>query len=163
MPHVPRHNLDVPGLTLETSTTHTMRRNLLWMCAVVPLWACTSEPKWDVSGLWDLSESVTSDNGISCEATGELLLSQSSNGKSFTGQRTRTATCTGAPEGFSIDGGHTVIMAEVTDDGVVFEVDFCDYVGTFSDNNQLAGTFTCPDGLGQQPVLFTGTWSATRS
>ena len=50
-----------------------------WSSAIL---ACGTDPQFDVSGQWSLVETFT--NGtIHCDATGQLLLSQSSNGTRF--------------------------------------------------------------------------------
>ena len=138
-----------------------MRKTALTL-GVASLLGCATGPDVNVSGLWDLTEIVSSQTGISCDAVGELLLSQSSNGSRFTGQRTRTGTCTGAPAGFTIAGAHNLIGGEVNGTRVSFEVDFCDYEGDVVTDSEMSGSFSCPDGISQEPVLFTGTWRATR-
>lgn len=137
------------------------QRFLLVLVAAAAV-ACGGDPLTDVSGQWDLEETVMSQTGISCTATGDLLLSQSSNGNMFTGQRSRTGTCTGAPQGFSIDGAAGVLGGEVNGATVTAEIDFCDYTGTLTTSDEINGTFECPDGISQQNILFTGTWKAVR-
>jgi hypothetical protein len=127
--------------------------------------ACSTEPGGDVSGSWDLVESMSSQTGIACEMTGEFLLSQASNGPSFDGLRVRTATCTNAPDGFELrtSGADNVLHGRVEGLTVTFNVDFCDYEGTLAEP-VMSGTMECdedPD-LSGQSVLFTGTWQATR-
>jgi hypothetical protein len=125
--------------------------------------ACSTEPGGDVSGAWEISESVTTQGGVSCQLTGDLILSQASNGSRFTGQDARKGSCTGAPTGFDPSGVVAVLAGEVSGDKVTFEIDFCDYTGTLAEPD-MSGTLSCSDGIGGLPGdPATGTWQATRS
>ena len=124
--------------------------------------ACATDPVADVSGTWTWQESLSTQSGLSCEATGELLIAQFADNNRFTGQRSRTGTCTGAPAGFTIDGGQAIIGAEVVGMDVTFEIDFCEYEGTLTTNNAMSGTVLCPDGVGPVQEAIEGTWSASR-
>lgn len=101
-------------------------------------------------------------SGLSCEATGELLLAHFNDKNRFTGQRSRMGTCTGAPAGFTIDGGQELIGAEVSGSDVSFEIDFCQYEGTLTSSTAMSGTVVCPDGIGAVQEQLNGTWSASR-
>lgn len=139
-----------------------MRRVIVLLAAIGSAWGCATEPAGDLSGIWVLTESVMSETGISCTTNGELLISQSSNGNRFTGQRSRTASCTGAPQGFDIDGVSGIIGGNISGTDIEMSIDFCDFEGTYVSDTEMSGTFVCPDGLSQELVEFTGTWEAMR-
>ena len=126
--------------------------------------ACgTTDPEFDVSGQWDLVETFT--NGtIDCDATGQLLLSQSSNGPQVTGSRFSSgSTCTGnPPANFDPSPPAGLSGAEVRGAAVTWSIDFCDFVGTLANESQMGGTINCPNGLSGVQEVFTGTWQATR-
>jgi len=126
--------------------------------------ACgATDPQFDVSGQWDLVETFT--NGtIDCDATGQLLLSQSSNGKQFTGSRFSSGSiCTGnPPTNFDPSPEAGLLGAEVVGAAVTMSIDFCDFVGTLANESQMGGTINCPNGLSGVQEVFTGTWQATR-
>jgi len=125
------------------------------------LTSCSTEPVTDVSGTWTWTEAFTAAGGLSCQATGELLLAHFSDKKRFSGQRSRMGTCTGAPTGFTIDGGQNLIGAEVSGSDVSFDIDFCQYTGTLT-STAMSGSMVCPDGLGDVKERIDGTWSAGR-
>ncbi len=130
---------------------------------VIPiLFSCSTDPAADISGTWSFAETINSSTGFTCEATGELLLAQFRDNNRFTGQRARTATCTGAPAGFSLDGAQTLVNAEISGADMMFEIDFCNYEGMLSGNNAMSGSFLCPEPVGQQTFTFAGTWAASR-
>jgi len=134
------------------------------LAAVAALFAaCSTEPGGDVSGGWDVSESLTSQTGITCQLTGDMILSQGSNGTRFTGQRARQGTCMGAPAGYDPGGVFGITTGDASGQNVSFEMDFCMYEGTISEPN-MSGTVQCDQGLsGLQSEVFSGTWQATRT
>jgi hypothetical protein len=124
--------------------------------------ACATAPATDVSGTWDWQETISTASGLACEATGQLLLAQFADNNRFTGQRSRMGTCTGAPTGFTVDGGQGLIGAQLVGSDVSFEIDFCNYVGVLTGSDEMNGTVVCPDGVGQVQEAIEGTWSASR-
>lgn len=129
---------------------------------IAPAFACVADPVGSIAGQWSLTESLSSQSGISCELTGELLLAANSDGSLFTGLRTISAqTCTGAPEGFNLTGGGNVFRGEVSGNRVTFMAAVCSFEGTL-DGDTVNGTSSCPDGLSGQLTEFTGTWRAGR-
>ena len=125
--------------------------------------ACATEPGGDVSGGWDITESLTSQTGITCQLTGDMILSQASNGARFTGQRARQGTCVGAPVGYDPGGVFGITDGDASGQNVSFMTDFCSYEGTIAEPN-MNGTVQCDDGLsGLQSEVFSGTWQATRT
>ncbi len=125
--------------------------------------ACSTGPSSDVSGGWDVDESLTSQTGITCQLTGDMILSQGSNGTRFTGQRARQGTCVGAPAGYDPGGVFGMTGGDVSGQNVSFEMDFCKYEGIISEPN-MSGTVQCDQGLnGLQSEVFSGTWQATRT
>lgn len=122
-----------------------------------------TDPAFDVSGQWSLMETFT--NGtINCEATGQLLLSQSSNGSQVTGSRfSLGSTCTGnPPANFDPSPQAGLSAAEVVGAGITMTIDFCNFAGTLANESEMGGTINCPNGLGGVQEVFTGTWQATR-
>lgn len=134
------------------------------LAAIAALFAaCSTEPGGDVSGGWDIDESLTSQTGITCQLTGDMILSQGSNGARFEGQRARQGTCMGAPAGYDPGGVFGLTDGEVSGQNVSFGMDFCVYEGTISEPN-MSGTVQCDQGLsGLQSEVFSGTWQATRT
>ena len=125
--------------------------------------ACGTDPQFDVSGQWGLVETYT--NGtINCDATGQFLLSQSSNSSQVTGTRFSSGhTCTGnPPDNFDPSPQAALLGAEVQGAAVSMSINLCDFVGTLTNESQMGGTINCPNGLSGVQEVFTGTWQATR-
>ncbi len=140
-----------------------MKRLCFVVFSLVAATACGTDPQFNVSGQWNLVETFT--NGtIDCDATGQLLLSQSSNGTIFTGSRFAAGhTCTGDPPvNFDPSPPAGVQGADVQGAAVTMFIDFCDFVGTLTNESQMGGTINCPNGLSGVQEVFTGTWQATR-
>jgi len=148
-----------------------MRRDLSAVGKLILLtlvFACTDAPAGDVSGLWDVSESLSSQTGISCTMTGEFLLSQSSNSGNFSGQLSRPVDnidCTNAPETFlnRLSGVHNTLNGMLSGSRVTFDLVLCEYDGTLAEP-AMSGTMECEEDPNQtgETVIFTGTWQATR-
>jgi len=136
-------------------------------CGVLSL-ACSTGPEGDVSGLWDVTETLSSQTGISCNMTGEILLSQSSNSGDFSGQLARPVDnidCTNAPATFEnrLSGVHNTLNGKLSGLGVTFDLVLCQYEGTLAEP-AMSGTMECEEDPNQtgETVIFTGTWQATR-
>lgn len=141
-------------------------RSLLILAGLIL--ACTAGPEGDVSGLWDVSESLSSQTGISCTMTGEFLLSQSSSSGDFSGQLARPVDnidCSNAPTTFEnrLSGVHNTMNGLLSGLDVTFELVLCEYEGTLAEPT-MSGTMRCEEDPNQtgETVIFTGTWQATR-
>ncbi len=139
-----------------------MKRSSTAAWLVAGVLACSTDPSFDISGSWILTETLTSE-GISCVIVSDLTLTLDTGVSSFTGQRTITSqTCTGAPQGFVIAATSNVLGGEIRASDTAMEINACMYDGRFESAVVQSGSVTCPNGLGQVTVAFSGTWRATR-
>lgn len=118
----------------------------------------------NIAGAWNYSESFSNASaGISCQATGTIVINQSS--ANFTGSSSGSGVCTDS-WGNTIDssGAGGVSGGQISGIQVAFSAGPCEYSGTISGTptNRMSGSVSCVIAAGGTNYPFTGTWTATR-
>jgi hypothetical protein len=118
----------------------------------------------NIAGTWNLSETFSnSSQGISCNATGNVLIAQT--GATFTGQVTgSTATCTTPSGPFTSNVDGSITGGQINGNSVTYSDGTCNWTGTVSGSpiNRVSGNLNCTLAVSGQNYPFSGTWQITR-
>lgn len=143
-----------------------MRRSLFIALALaVGVAACgdsgTGPATANIGGTWEFSSSMTdTQHSISCNAVGNVVMSQS--GSTFTGSGNQQGSCTGPGGAFDNSGSITITGGQINGSSVSFQSPFCQYQGTIESSNRMNGTTSCSFQDAGTTFTFSGTWQASR-